>query len=249
MSQSKYADVAIEKLLSKGAQGEVHKLKDQAVVAKVPLPGNDATFEMLKTESAMLQAVKDKTYVVNHLEFDATARRLYMEYVVGQTLKDYLSKMGVPKGDQLDAVKNIFLQVAKGLQAIHNAGIAHTDIKPDNIMVTADLKVKIIDFGLAREQSKEAEIQQTGVYYDTKTRNGVARDLYGLGVMICKTFNGTIANYLQNTHEVKDIPRGFNDVVKECTKAKPEERSLANVIALLEKANKADPLSQCCVIM
>ena len=70
-----------------------------------------------------------------------------MEYVEGITLKTYIEKKG-----QLsfkEAV-SIAIQVGRGIEAAHNKNIVHRDIKPQNIMISTEGKVKVTDFGIAR---------------------------------------------------------------------------------------------------
>ena len=73
-----------------------------------------------------------------------------MEYVEGITLKTYIEKKG-----QLsfkEAV-SIAIQVARGIEAAHHKQIIHRDIKPQNIMISTEGKVKVMDFDIARAAS------------------------------------------------------------------------------------------------
>ena len=89
---------------------------------------------------------------------EAESRMLYMamEYLEGQTLSNLLKQY--PKGLNLDVAIRIACQIGKALETIHEAGLVHRDLKPDNIMVLADpgaplfmANVKILDFGIARD--------------------------------------------------------------------------------------------------
>jgi serine/threonine protein kinase len=243
-----------------GAQGEVHRViengKENDTMAVKTLLQKDqkspTLIAALKREGDMLLRVQHDN-VVKALGYDSANNRLYLQYLPGQTLQAYIKALGNPiPTAKLDIVKSLFLQVARGLQAMHTAGIAHTDIKPDNIMVTdyntPNPKAKIIDFGLARETTEKVDIGREGVYYDSKTREAIPRDLYGFGVMICKAFNGSIDNYLLNTHQPHDVPNGFNAVVGVCTHKDVNKRQLKEVITKLDGALEAGSAS-CCIVM
>ncbi len=89
---------------------------------------------------------------------EAESRMLYMamEYLEGQTLSNLLKQY--PKGLNIEVAIRIAYQIGKALDTIHNAGLVHRDLKPDNIMVLAEpgaplfmCNVKILDFGIARD--------------------------------------------------------------------------------------------------
>src|SRR3989304_2699747 len=71
---------------------------------------------------------------------------IVMEYIDGVELKDKIKSGSIP----IDEAINIAIQIAEGLEAAHKKGIVHRDIKSQNIMITKDGKVKIMDFGLAK---------------------------------------------------------------------------------------------------
>jgi len=72
-----------------------------------------------------------------------------MEFIDGQTLKDYLADMGgsLPAGRVFDLMKPVMYSLAE----VHNAGLIHRDISPDNIMISSDSQMKLLDFGAARD--------------------------------------------------------------------------------------------------
>ena len=84
-----------------------------------------------------------------------------MEYVEGQTLRDLLEELErVPE----ELCRHIGREVAKGLAAIHEAGVVHRDLKPENVLITPDHVVKIMDLGVARLQDEAIRLSQTGAF-------------------------------------------------------------------------------------
>lgn len=98
-----------------------------------------------------------------------------MEYVEGITLKTYIEKKG-----QLsfkEAV-SIAIQVGRGIEAAHSKGIIHRDIKPQNIIISTEGKVKVTDFGIARAASSNTDQFRCdgSVHYSSPERH--ATDLW-----------------------------------------------------------------------
>ncbi|MHC5019787.1 MAG: protein kinase domain-containing protein [Planctomycetota bacterium] len=122
---------------------------------------------------------------------------LAMEYLEGRTLDDLLSNK--EKLDPYDA-STIVRDVAGALDAAHQQGIIHRDIKPDNIMIEPDGTVKVTDFGLAKMKGGRADITRAGVILGTpffmspeqcerKTLD-IRSDLYSLGVTYYNAVTG-----------------------------------------------------------
>ncbi len=84
--------------------------------------------------------------VIHHIGLHNGAPYIVSELLEGETLRDRLAGGALPQRKATDYA----LQIAKGLAAAHEKGIAHRDIKPDNIFITEDGRVKILDFGLAK---------------------------------------------------------------------------------------------------
>ncbi|MHC4818465.1 MAG: serine/threonine-protein kinase, partial [Planctomycetota bacterium] len=116
---------------------------------------------------------------------------LVMEYVEGRTLRDLLRDLGtVPE----TLLREIARQVAAGLEAIHAEGLVHRDLKPDNVLITKDHQVRIMDLGIAKEREASTAITKEGQFAGSllyaapeQIRHGdvgPAADLYALGVTL-----------------------------------------------------------------
>ncbi len=122
---------------------------------------------------------------------------LVMEYVEGRTLRELSRSLGrLPEA----LLREVALQVAAGLAAIHAAGIVHRDIKPENILVTDDRHVRIMDLGIARLLEASASLTSEGQFVGSVLyaapeqcrgeRVGPAADLYSLGVVLHELASG-----------------------------------------------------------
>lgn len=122
---------------------------------------------------------------------------IVMEYLEGQTLKEYLNGQGgkLPVGRALQALEPVMVSMSQ----VHRAGIIHRDISPDNIMITTDGMMKLLDFGAAVDLMKEEErslsIMLKPGYaleeqYRTKGKLGPWSDVYALAATIYKCITG-----------------------------------------------------------
>ncbi|MHC4471260.1 MAG: protein kinase domain-containing protein [Planctomycetota bacterium] len=127
---------------------------------------------------------------------DGPCSYLVTEYVEGRTLRTLLSDLGVVPEALL---REIGVQVAAGLSAIHGEGIVHRDLKPENVMITADERVRIMDLGVARlvdatELTGDAGFAGSILYASPEQlRNasvGPPTDLYSLGVLLFELATG-----------------------------------------------------------
>ena len=127
----------------------------------------------------------------------ATHHYLVMEYVEGQTLRGLLDELGtVPE----ELCRHIGREVAKGLEAIHDAGVVHRDLKPENVLITAEHVVKVMDLGVAHLQDAAFKLSQTGAFLGSvlyaapeqflgKTPDARA-DYYSLGLVLYELATG-----------------------------------------------------------
>ncbi len=124
---------------------------------------------------------------------------IVMEYINGINLKEYLKNCGgrLDEATVLALMKPVF----ESLYQIHNSGLVHRDISPDNIMVDNEGKIKLIDFGSARGQSAESDKTYTVILkhgyapseqYYAKGNQGPWTDIYSLCATMYKMLTGTI---------------------------------------------------------
>ena len=118
-----------------------------------------------------------------------------MEYIDGVELKDKIKSGTIPK----DEAVNITIQIAEGLEAAHKKGIVHRDIKSQNIMITKDGKVKIMDFGLAKvgkgtQLTKIGSTVGTAAYMSPEQSRGEEvdhrTDIWSFGVVLYEMLTG-----------------------------------------------------------
>jgi predicted Ser/Thr protein kinase len=132
----------VESRLGAGGMGEVWKARDarlgRSVAVKTSKMGFGKRFER---EARAIAALNHPN--IAHI-YDVGENYLVMEFVDGAPVRPT---------DDIRKLLDIGLQIADGLSAAHSAGIVHRDLKPDNILITKDGRIKILDFGLAKQQT------------------------------------------------------------------------------------------------
>ena len=170
-----------------------------------------------------------------------------MEYIEGNTLTSIIAKR---RTISLNDVLFIGAQVSSGLQAAHSKGLVHRDIKPGNIMITPEGKVKVTDFGIVSLQNEESDITKTGSilgtasYISPEQAQGkpVSKesDLYSLGTVLYELITGTppfegdtpiatatkhITDKPQKLSVMRpDIPKGIENAVLKLLHKYPKDR-------------------------
>ena len=122
---------------------------------------------------------------------------LVLEFVEGQNLRELLAEVS-PLSERLCRV--IGARVARALDAVHAAGVVHRDVKPENVVITPDETVKLMDLGVALIQEEGQRLSQTGEFVGSLLysapeqlrggRIGPATDLYALGLVLFELLTG-----------------------------------------------------------
>jgi predicted Ser/Thr protein kinase len=141
------------------------------------------------------------------------AHYMVWEYIDGENLAERLRQRGTLPPRQ---AVHIAVQALRGLDAIHRAGIVHRDISPENLMITADDEVKIIDLGVAKLQDPDAVSQtRTGIFvgklrYASPEQLGfipegetidARADIYALGMVLVELLTGRPPYEAKSPHE------------------------------------------------
>ena len=140
--------------IGKGGMGEVYRAHDSRLKRDVAIKVLPEVFARDSDRLARFQREAQVLASLNHpniaaiygLEESDGIRALVMELVEGPTLDDRLAAGPIP----VDEALAIARQIAEALEVAHERGIIHRDLKPANVKVTADDKVKVLDFGLAK---------------------------------------------------------------------------------------------------
>ncbi|MDE6876082.1 MAG: Stk1 family PASTA domain-containing Ser/Thr kinase [Lachnospiraceae bacterium] len=172
---------------------------------------------------------------------------IVMELVEGITLKKFIERKG--KLEIKEAI-GISIQIAQGMEAAHANHIIHRDIKPQNIIISRDGKVKVTDFGIAKAATSNTVSQNAvgSVHYlsPEQARGGYSdekSDIYSLGVTIYEMLCGIVPFAGDNSVSVAlshindeakpirelrpDVPPSIEKIVQKCMQKKPERRYLS----------------------
>jgi eukaryotic-like serine/threonine-protein kinase len=142
-------------LLGEGGMGEVYLARDTNLGREVALKvlsktvATEPDYRRFEEEARLASGLNHPNIVTIYgvgKEGDVTF--IAMEYVRGRTLREMLAGGAVPVRKALD----LAFQIVDALAAAHTAGIVHRDLKPENVMVTAEDRVKVLDFGLAKRR-------------------------------------------------------------------------------------------------
>ena len=166
--------------LGKGGMGEVYLAHDTFLDRKVALKflhdvsSNDPErLERFEREAKLLASLNSPNIAAIYgLEKAQEKHFLVLELVEGVTLTQRIDRNPLSSLEALE----ICHQIAQGLEAAHNRDIIHRDLKPDNVKITPDGKVKILDFGLAkayRKESRTADPSTSPTLTDFMTQQGV----------------------------------------------------------------------------
>jgi len=204
MIKKQIAHYKILEKLGEGGMGEVYlaedtKLKRKVAIKLLPthLTNDKESRERFKREAQATAALNHPNIITIH-EIGKFDEQVYisMEYVEGKTLSELLIE-----NDKLSIENcvNIATQICEGLEKAHQTGVVHRDIKPTNIIIDNNDRVKILDFGLAKlkgvsQLTKETSTIGTTHYMSPEQARGenvdARTDLWSLGVVLYEMLAG-----------------------------------------------------------
>ncbi|HUG62718.1 MAG TPA: protein kinase, partial [Methylomirabilota bacterium] len=227
-------------LLGRGGMGEVYAAEDltlgRRVALKVLSPdlvSGPAERDRFAREARAIAALNHPGIVQVYSFEDASGTSfLTMELVEGRPLTERVVPQGLPAGELLD----VGIQIAEAVAAAHEKGVIHRDLKPQNVLVTKDKQIKVLDFGLAKLRIPESTLQDdlptqpltgegrivgTVAYMSPEQAEGrpvdERSDIFSLGVMLYELATGQRPFQGDTTLSVlsalmKDTPRSAVDV-------------------------------------
>ncbi|WP_026652692.1 Stk1 family PASTA domain-containing Ser/Thr kinase [Butyrivibrio proteoclasticus] len=249
-----------------GGMSDVYKAKDHKLnrlvavkVLKQEFSENENFVSKFRVEAQSTAGLMHPNIVnVYDVGDEDGVNYIVMELVDGITLKKYIEKKS--RLSVKEAV-SIAIQVAMGLEAAHNNNIIHRDIKPQNIMISKEGKVKVTDFGIAKAATSNTITSNVmgSVHYTSpeQARGGYSdakSDIYSLGITLFEMltgrvpFNGdtTVAIAIKHIQEELPSPVDFNDdipisvekIVLKCCQKSPDRRyqNAAELISDLKRS-------------
>jgi eukaryotic-like serine/threonine-protein kinase len=266
----------VERRLARGGMATVYEAMDlrldRTVALKIMHPGlaEDSAFVSRFVREAKSAARLSDPHVVAVYDQgeDGDIVYLVMEYVPGRTVRDVLREYGRLTAEQALTILDPVLQA---LDAAHRAGFVHRDVKPENVLLTDDGKVKVADFGLARAISAATSTAATqGLLIGTvaylspeQVERGIAdarSDVYGAGILLYEMVTGSVpfagetplAVAYQHVNAAVpapssirgDVPRELDALVARATARDPDDRfpDAASFLASVRDAKRTLPV-------
>jgi serine/threonine-protein kinase len=246
----------IEQELGRGGAGVVYlahdtKLDRSVAIKSLPpeVKDNPKALSRFTREARVLASLNHPNIAAIHEELEEVEGQIYLilEYVPGQTLAERIAKGPL----RLEETLTIALQIAEAVAAAHERDVIHRDLKPGNIKITREGKVKVLDFGLAKAVGGEATDQQSTVtepgrvigtpaYMSPEQARGKPADkrsdIWSFGCVLYEMLTGrvpfkgetisdTLANILQTEPSWEALPTS----------------TPANVMVLLRRCLEKDP--------
>lgn len=256
----------IRSQLGQGGMGMVYRAHDRSLDEEVAIKVLRPDFaqdpkmaERFKSEIKLARRVRHHNVCAIH-DYGEDRGLLYisMELVQGTDLKHVLRERGaLPPAEAYD----VSIQVAEGLQAVHDAGIVHRDLKTPNIMIDPQGVARLMDFGIAKRQEGGGASTATGhvlgtpEYMSPEQAQGFKvdsrTDIYALGVLIFETFTGQvpfrgdtpISTILKHLHDAppldaRGVPEPLRPVLRKALAKDPNAR-YASARALADALREA----------
>ena len=258
---------AVLSKIGAGGMADVYKGRDQMLNRYVAIKvlkkqyKEDENFVRKFRSEAQAAAGLMHPNIVNVYDVgeDRGLNYMVMELVEGITLKEYIERKG--RLSHKETI-SIAIQMCSGIGAAHASGIIHRDIKPQNIIISKDGKVKVTDFGIAKVASSatiNTSASMGSVHYISpeQARGGYSderSDIYSLGITLFEMLTGTVpfdgdsavsvaVQHIQDSiplpsQLVEGVPVSVDKIVLKCTQKKTDRRyqSAAELIVDLKKS-------------
>jgi serine/threonine protein kinase len=263
--------------IARGGMGVVYEARqtslNRLVAVKLILHGalaSGADRRRFATEAAAAAKLKHPGIVVIHEVGEHSSQPYFsMEYVAGESLAKLL-KRELPAPEQ---AARYVAQVARAVQFAHDHGVLHRDVKPSNVLIDESGRVRVMDFGLAKQIDADDKLTVTGQLVGTPSymapeqiagpaaEIGPACDVYGIGALLYELLTGqppfrgetqmeTLLAAMESDPQLPrrinpHVPRPLEMIALKCLEKKPGDRyaSAAAVAADLERFLDSETLS------
>lgn len=246
--------------LGKGGMGAVYLVEDSKLDKKLlalklldqNVSQNVTLIKRFKNEANITQEFKHENVVTTHHYGETQEGEYYftMDYVQGTSLGDIIYSDDRASKLNIDKILKYLYSIAEALSYAHEKNIVHRDLKPDNILITKDDKVKLSDFGIARDLNDDKKLTRTNemvgtIYYMTPEQIRGDKidhrvDIYALGILAFEMAAGNVPFESDNYHALcvshltqelpqiagkeKGIPYWYQDFVNKCCAKDPKDR-------------------------
>jgi len=256
--------------IGEGGMGTVYKAKCHLLnrfvaikILKTELSNDEDFVARFKREATSVARVSHPNIVnVHDVGTDKNINFIVLEYIDGKTLKQIIKETGRLTSQR---TLDITYQIAKALECAHKSNIIHRDIKPDNIMITEDNMVKVMDFGIAkvadsRTVTSSNNVMGTVRYFSPEQAKGnfvdCRTDIYSLGIVMYEMVTGQVPYNAESSISIAmmhiqgtvippkeifaDIPENINQVIiksmqKEPIKRYQTAREMADVLKTIKE--------------
>jgi serine/threonine protein kinase/tetratricopeptide (TPR) repeat protein len=254
----KVGSFKIEKIIGRGGMGVVYLARDtrldrSVAVKSIPaeLQTSSTAQARFKREAKLLASLNHPNIAVIHeIVEEKNTGYLILEYIPGETLAERIAN----KPLKLEEALSIGQQIAEAVSAAHEKGVVHRDLKPGNIKITPDGRVKVLDFGLAKDlvsegKPLEATVTQPGrimgtpAYMSPEQACGKPTDkrsdIWSFGCIMYQMLTGqfpfegetatdTLARIIERQPDwellPQDTPMNIRTLLRRCLEKKPQRR-------------------------
>lgn len=257
----KLSNYKIIKKIASGGMGDVYLAEHETLGNRVAIKSlhanlvHDESFRKRFITEAKTHHKLSHPNIVKLLDFQIQEHGLFliMEYVEGKQLNDYINKVTGPIPEK--KLTALFLQILSAIEYAHSKKLIHRDIKPANILITKEEKVKVIDFGIAKQSEEDHGLTKTGVQVGTVSymspeqvnaeKVDFLTDIYSLGILLFQMAVGK-SPYDKETNAFKIQLKIVNDPLPNAKDIYPSiSDKLVSIIYKATQKKKKDRYQSC----